>query len=45
MVLISCIRELDRWMYFGEKYQDNDKATIRTCAPRPEIERYPESRI
>lgn len=34
-----CIRELTGGMYFGEKYQDNDKAYDTNCYTRPEIER------
>ena len=41
-----CIRELTGGMYFGEKYQDNDKAYDTNMYTRPEIERmapqYPE---
>ena len=33
------IRELTRGMYFGEKYQDNDKAYDTDIYTRPEIER------
>ena len=40
MVPISlCIRELTGGMYFGEKYQDNDKAYDTNMYTRPEIER------
>ena len=34
-----CIRELTCGMYFGEKYQDNDKAYDTNFYSRPEIER------
>ena len=34
-----CIRELTGGMYFGEKYQDNDKAFDTDFYTRPEIER------
>ena len=34
-----CIRELTGGMYFGEKYQDNDKAYDTNIYTRPEIER------
>lgn len=34
-----CIRELTGGMYFGEKYQDNDKAYDTDYYTRPEIER------
>ena len=34
-----CIRELTGGMYFGEKYQDNDKACDTNMYARPEIER------
>lgn len=34
-----CIRELTGGMYFGEKYQDNDKAFDTNYYTRPEIER------
>ena len=34
-----CIRELTGGMYFGEKYQDNDKAYDTDMYTRPEIER------
>ena len=34
-----CIRELTGGMYFGEKYQDNDKAYDTNMYTRPEIER------
>jgi len=34
-----CIRELTGGMYFGEKYQDNDKAYDTNCYTRPEVER------
>ena len=34
-----CIRELTGGMYFGEKYQDNDKAYDTNFYSRPEIER------
>ena len=34
-----CIRELTGGMYFGEKYQDNDKAYDTKAYTRPEIER------
>ena len=34
-----CIRELTGGMYFGEKYQDNDKAYDTNDYTRPEIER------
>ena len=34
-----CIRELTGGMYFGEKYQDNDKAYDTNYYSRPEIER------
>ena len=34
-----CIRELTGGMYFGEKYQDNDKAYDTNAYSRPEIER------
>lgn len=34
-----CIRELTGGMYFGEKYQDNDKAYDTNCYTRGEIER------
>src|SRR5574344_464079 len=34
-----CIRELTGGMYFGEKYQDNDKASATDLYTRPEIER------
>lgn len=34
-----CIRELTGGMYFGEKYQDNDKAFDTNFYTRPEIER------
>ena len=34
-----CIRELTGGMYFGEKYQDNDKAWDTNYYTRPEIER------
>ena len=34
-----CIRELTGGMYFGEKYQDNDKAYDTDIYTRPEIER------
>lgn len=34
-----CIRELTGGMYFGEKYQDNDKAYDTNYYTRPEIER------
>ena len=34
-----CIRELTSGMYFGEKYQDNDKAYDTDFYSRPEIER------
>lgn len=34
-----CIRELTGGMYFGEKYQDNDKAYDTCLYTRPEIER------
>ena len=33
------LRELTGGMYFGEKYQDNDKAYDTDIYPRPEIER------
>ena len=33
------IRELTGGMYFGEKYQDNDKAYDTDIYTRPEIER------
>lgn len=33
------IRELTGGMYFGEKYQDNDKAFDTNCYTRPEVER------
>ena len=34
-----CIRELTGGMYFGEKYQDNEKAFDTNMYTRPEIER------
>lgn len=34
-----CIRELTGGMYFGEKYQDNEKAYDTNMYTRPEIER------
>lgn len=34
-----CIRELTGGMYFGEKYQDNDKAYDTNFYSRPEVER------
>lgn len=34
-----CIRELTGGMYFGEKYQDNDRAYDTNAYSRPEIER------
>ncbi len=34
-----CIRELTGGMYFGEKYQDNDKAYDTNMYTRPEVER------
>ncbi len=34
-----CIRELTGGMYFGEKYQDNDKAYDTNYYTRPEIDR------
>ena len=34
-----CIRELTGGMYFGEKYQDNDKAYDTNMYTRPAIER------
>ena len=34
-----CIRELTGGMYFGEKYQDNDKAYDTDMYTRPEIDR------
>lgn len=34
-----CIRELTGGMYFGDKYQDNDKAYDTNAYTRPEIER------
>jgi 3-isopropylmalate dehydrogenase len=34
-----CIRELTGGMYFGEKYEDNDKAYDTNYYTRPEIER------
>lgn len=34
-----CIRELTGGMYFGEKYQDNEKAYDTNAYTRPEIER------
>lgn len=34
-----CIRELTGGMYFGEKYQDNDKAFDTNLYTRPEVER------
>ena len=34
-----CIRELTGGMYFGEKYQDNEKAYDTNYYTRPEIER------
>ncbi|MBP5770998.1 MAG: 3-isopropylmalate dehydrogenase [Bacteroidaceae bacterium] len=34
-----CIRELTGGMYFGEKYQDNDRAFDTNAYTRPEIER------
>ncbi len=34
-----CIRELTGGMYFGEKYQDNDKAYDTNLYTRPEVER------
>ena len=34
-----CIRELTGGMYFGEKYQDNDRAYDTDIYTRPEIER------
>ena len=34
-----CIRELTGGMYFGEKYQDNDRAYDTNIYTRPEIER------
>ncbi len=34
-----CVRELTGGMYFGEKYQDNDKAWDTNFYSRPEIER------
>jgi 3-isopropylmalate dehydrogenase len=34
-----CIRELTGGMYFGEKYQDNEKAYDTNIYTRPEIER------
>ena len=34
-----CIRELTGGMYFGEKYQDNDKAYDTNIYTRPELER------
>ena len=34
-----CIRELTGGMYFGEKYQDNDRAYDTDLYTRPEIER------
>ena len=34
-----CIRELTGGMYFGEKYQDNDKAYDTNYYTRPEVER------
>ena len=34
-----CIRELTGGLYFGEKYQDNDKAYDTNIYTRPEIER------
>ena len=36
---LICIRELTGGMYFGEKYQDNDKAYDTNMYTRPEIER------
>ncbi len=36
-----CIRELTGGMYFGEKYQDNDKAYDTDIYTRPEIEQPP----
>lgn len=36
---IVCIRELTGGMYFGEKYQDNEKAYDTNYYSRPEIER------
>ena len=40
-----CIRELTGGMYFGEKYQDNDKAYDTNMYTRPEIERILKSRF
>ncbi len=34
-----CIRELTGGMYFGDKYQDNDRAYDTNAYTRPEIER------
>ncbi len=34
-----CIRELTGGMYFGEKYEDNDRAYDTNAYTRPEIER------
>ena len=34
-----CIRELTGGMYFGQKYQDNDKAYDTNLYTRPEVER------
>lgn len=34
-----CIRELTGGMYFGEKYQDNDRAYDTNLYTRPEVER------
>ena len=36
---LICIRELTGGMYFGEKYQDDDKAYDTNAYTRPEIER------
>ena len=36
-----CIRELTGGMYFGEKYQDDEKAYDTNAYTRPEIERTP----
>lgn len=36
---LLCIRELTGGMYFGEKYQDNDKAYDTNYYTRPEIDR------
>ena len=36
---VICMRELTGGMYFGEKYQDNDKAYDTNYYTRPEVER------